>query len=221
MEFLREIRNFFNLTQDELAKKLMLEDRATIAQFESKLMPSVKVLRKMSDIFELSIDFIVLNKNCTYPRNIKLLSLANNFDSSAQSQARSHVETSAEIFLKEKKTIDIKQDKPELELTESFHQNLKTARSFKDKSQEETANYLGIGRSSITGYERNIMPPIDNLIKLSEFLDVSMHALVTGQKLNFQFTDGPFGKTMLLADRLLTLEEHKYLIVLMESILKK
>ena len=27
MEFLREIRNFFNLTQDELAKKLMLEDQ--------------------------------------------------------------------------------------------------------------------------------------------------------------------------------------------------
>ena len=48
-----------------------------------------------------------------------------------------------------------------------------------------------------------------------------MHALVTGQKLNFQFTDGHFGKTMLLADRLLPLEKQKYLIELMEGISQK
>jgi transcriptional regulator with XRE-family HTH domain len=221
MEYLKEIRNFFDLTQGELAKKLMIKDQAVIAQYESRATPSIKVLKKMADIFGLSIDFIVLNNNCTYARNLRLLTLAEKFDISAQSQSRSHVETSAEIFLKEKKIVEIKQDSLETELTDSFHGNLKSVRSLKAKSQEDVADFLKVGRTTVSSYERNIFPPLDNLIKISEYLDVSMHALATGKKLNFQFTDGPFGKTMLLADRLLPLEQQKYLIDLMENIIQK
>jgi transcriptional regulator with XRE-family HTH domain len=221
MENLKEIRNFFNLTQDELAKKLMIKDQALIAQYESKATPSMKVLKKISEVFNLSIDFIALSTNCNYARNLKLLTLAQRFDVSAPSQSRGHVETTAEIFLKEKNITEIKQDSFEEDLTDNFHKNLKILRSRKDKSQEELASLLKVGRTTISSYERNIFPPLDNLIKLSECLDASMHALVTGQKLTFQFNDGPFGKTMLLADRLLPLEKQKYLIELMEDIVRK
>lgn len=221
MENLRGLRISFNLTQDELSKKLMIEDRTLVSQYETRANPSIKVLLQYAELFGLTFDFIVLNKNCNYPHNLRLLTLAKEFDGTAQSQDRSHVETSAEILLKEKKAVDIKQDKPDLELTESLHQNLKDLRSFKGKSQEETANFIGVKRSSITGYERNIIPPVDNLVKLSDFFDVSMHALVTGQKLNFQFTDGPFGKTILMADKFLSIDHQKFLIELMENILSK
>jgi transcriptional regulator with XRE-family HTH domain len=220
MEFLKEIRSFFNLTQEELSKKLTVE-RGVIAQYESSATPSIKVLKKMSEVFNLSIDFIVLNTNCNYTRNLKLLTLAQKFDGSAPSQSRGLVESSAEVFLKDKEILDIKQDSFEEDLTDNFHKNLKILRSRKDKSQEELADLLKVGRTTISSYERNIFPPLDNLIKLSEHLGTSMHVLVTGQKLNFQFNDGPFGKTMLLADRLLPLEKQKYLIELMEDIIRK
>jgi len=221
MENIRELRASFNLTQDELAKKLMLEDRATIAQYEAKMTPSMKVLARLTEVFGLSLDFIVNNKNCIYPRNLKLLGLAKKFDDSAQSQSRSLVEASIDVFMKQKPDIEIKQDSIDLVLTNDFHSNLKGIRTFKGISQLELANSLGVGRTAVTLLENKNFPALENLQKLSELLDVSMHALLTGQKLNYQFTDGHFGRTMLLADRLLTLEQHKYLIVLMEGILQK
>jgi transcriptional regulator with XRE-family HTH domain len=221
MENLKEIRTSFNLTQDELAKKIMIEDRATIAQYEAKMTPSMKVLIKLTEVFNLSLDFITTGKNCIYPRNLKLLGLAKSFDDSAQSQSRSLVEASIDVFLKQKPNIEIKQDLIDLDLKNDFHSNMKSIRSFKKISQLELAKILNVGRTAITQYEMKNFPTLENLQKLSELFDISMHALVTGQKLNFQFTDGPFGKTMLLADRLLTLEDHKYLIKLMENIIEK
>jgi len=221
MENLKELRTFFNLTQDELSKKLMIEDRTLISQYETRATPSIKVIKQLSEIFELSMDFIVWNNNCKYPRNLKLLNLTKEFDSSAQYQSRSHVEASAQIFLKDKSSTEIKQDSIDFDLKDNFHSNLKEIRSFREKSQLELSKYLGVGRTAITLYESQNFPTLENLIKISEYLNISMHALVTGQKLNFQFTDGHFGKTMLLADRLLPLEKQKYLIELMEGISQK
>ena len=142
MENLKEIRTSFNLTQQELAKKLMIEDGATIAQYEADTTPSMKVLIKMTEIYNLSLDFIVNNKNCVYPRNLKLLTLTKEFDNSAHFQSRSLVEASASVFLKENKTDEIKQDSFELELSPDFHSNLKNIRSLKNISQLELAKVL-------------------------------------------------------------------------------
>ncbi len=217
--FFKELRTFFGLTQDELAKKLSLESGKSISMFESSpVYPPLNSLIKLSVIYGLSIDYLILNNNCNYPRNIKLLSLAKEFDSSAQYQSRGHVEASAQVFLKDKNNEEIKQDFLEIELGNDFRSNLKTIRTYRQKSQLELAQYLGVGRTAITLYEQRNFPAVENLIKISAFFDVSMHALLTGQKLNYQFTDGHFGKTMLLADRLLPLEKQKYLVELMEGI---
>lgn len=217
--FFKELRTFFGLTQSELAKRLMLESGNSISNFEANSeLPPLNALIKLSGIYGLSIDFLILNNSCNYPRNIKLLTLAKEFDSSAQYQSRSHVEASAQIFLKDKKNEEIKQDTLEMELNENFHSNLKEIRTFRQKSQLELSQNVGVARTAITLYENKIFPVVENLIKISDFLNVSMHALLTGQKLNYQFTDGHFGKTMLLADRLLPLEKQKYLVELMEGI---
>ena len=221
MNFFKELRTFFGLTQSELAKKLMLESGNSISNFEAiSELPPLNALIKLSGIYGLSIDFLILNKDCNYPRNIKLLSLAKEFDSSVQYQSRSHVEASAQIFLKDKGNTDIKQDSIELDLINDFHSNLKEIRSFRGKSQLELSQYIGVARTAITLYENKNFPVVENLIKISDYLNVSMHALITGQKLNFQFTDGHFGKAMLLADKLLPLEKQKYLVELMEGISK-
>ena len=219
MKNFKNLRIFFKFTQEELAKKLELEQQSTIALYESNNYPSFKILKKMTEIYNLSFDYIILNNECHYLRNLKLLKLAKKLDISFQSQARSHIETTAESFLKQKSKIDLKLDSIDIKLTNDFHANLKKIRKIKNLKQGEIATLLNIGRTAVTLYEKNIYPAIEKLIKLSKVLNVSMHALATGEKLFFDFQDRPFGKTMLLADQLLPLEQHKILIILMENII--
>lgn len=221
MEFLREIRTAFNLTQDEVTQKLMLNDKTIVYQYETRATPILSVLIKYSKAFSLSLDFIIVNHNCIYPRNLRLLELAMQIDNTAQYKSRSLVEALVDVFIKENGKIEIKQDPADLELSPDFHSNLKSLRSQNKISQSDLANVLNVGRTAITQYEMKAFPTLENLQKLSSQFNISMHALVTGQKLNFQFTDGHFGKTILLADRVLSLEKHNYLIELMLEILKK
>jgi transcriptional regulator with XRE-family HTH domain len=93
----------------------------------------------------------------------------------------------------------------------------------KDKKvkSKDVANYLNISPSQICQYEKGkSLPSYENIIKLCEYFKVSIHALLTGEKLTFDFQDKNFGKTILLADHFLTLEHHKILITLMEAVLK-
>lgn len=215
---MKKFRFFFNLTQEQLAQKIGV-DRNTITQYEAqKVVPSFKILRKMVDTFEISFDFFLKEDECLYPRNLKLLKLAKLLDDSAQAQARSHIEITAESLLKNKNNnIDIKQDENSISLIDNFHSNLKTLRNIKKISQMELANLLKVSRSSISMYEYSQVPNIENLINLSNIFNLSIHALTTGEKLIFNFQDKHFEKKMLLADRLLPFEDQKFLIKLMEN----
>lgn len=55
-------------------------------------------------------------------------------------------------------------------------------RKSKKKTQEDIAKYLGISRPAYTAYEAgNRQPDYDSLIKLSNYFDVSLDFLLTGQ----------------------------------------
>ena len=86
--------------------------------------------------------------------------------------------------------------------------------------QKDIAKLLDTNKSMVTHYENKSVPPIESLLKLSNYFNISIHALSTGQKLFFPFKDGQFGETIFQADQLLTLEEHKMMIHLMEAIIK-
>lgn len=221
MKNLKIFRNFFQITQEELAKKLSL-GKLTISQYEiGRNAPTFSILKKMVFFFELSFDYFLLENSCLYPRNLKLLKLSKILDDSAKAQARNHIEITAESLLKNKEhSLKIKQDNINLVLTENFHSNLKEIRKIKKISQLDLAKLLNFSRSSVSMYEFSQYPSIENLIKLSEILNISIHALTTGEKLSFNFQDKHFEKKMLLADQLLPFEDHKFLIKLMENIIK-
>ena len=223
MKNLSVLRNFFNLSQSELGNKLLLE-KDTIARYEvGKLKPSFKTLKNFVAFYEISFDFLLLNIDCTYPKNLKLLRLAKKLDELYKSESRNTIESSAKSLLGDNFNSNIlikNDDLITIDITDSFHLNLKKLRNFKNINQVELAEKLNISRSGYSQYEVKNYPPIEKLIKLSEFLNISIHALATGEKLSFNFTDGYFGKTMFLADQLLTLEQQKILITLMEAIIK-
>jgi transcriptional regulator with XRE-family HTH domain len=222
MRNFKNLRLFSNLTQEDIAKKLKIK-ATVVSNYETgSALPSFNSFLNLVEIFNISFDFLVLDNNCLYPKNLKLLKLAKELDNFSQPEPRSHIEISTKNFLIGKNTgdLEIKQDFLDVELSNNFHDNLKIIRNSKDLSQLQLSTILKTTTPAVTMYEKNRFPSVDKLLILSEFLKVSIHALATGDKLFFDFQDRHFGRTMLLADQLLTLEEHKILITLMETIIK-
>ena len=57
--------------------------------------------------------------------------------------------------------------------------NIKKHRELKNYTQEELANQMNISRQSISKWERgDALPSIDNLIRLSDLLDLSLDELI-------------------------------------------
>ncbi|MCK4795947.1 MAG: helix-turn-helix transcriptional regulator [Spirochaetes bacterium] len=223
MKILKNLRNYFNITQDELSKKLDLETN-TITLYEAeKLTPSFKISNKIIKLYEISYDYLILDNKCLFPKNLKLLRLAKKLDNLFESEARNTIESNAKSFIGKKinQNISLKSDSIEIELKNDFHSNLKNIRNHKKLSQENLGNLINISRTLLSKYELKNYPPIERLIKLSKILNISIHALATGEKLFFDFQDRPFGRIILLADHFLSLEDHKILIKLMENIINQ
>lgn len=60
-----------------------------------------------------------------------------------------------------------------------FKNRLRNLRIEKDVSQSELAKALGVGSTTINGYESGIIlyPPLDKMIKLADYFDVSIDYL--------------------------------------------
>lgn len=222
MKILKKLRKIEDLTRIELSKQLNIDDR-TIIQYEiESKRPWFEFLLRISKFFEFTIDFIINEGKTDYPRNLKLLNLAKEFDKQEMRNQRNQIEANASSFLSkiENNNFHPKIDDFEENLTDDFHKNIKTIRLSKNLSQAGLGKPLGISARSIFGYEHDFYPPIDKFKKISERLNVSAHSLATGYKLHFKFVDNHFGDTMIKADHFLPLEEHKMLIHLMETIIK-
>ena len=59
-----------------------------------------------------------------------------------------------------------------------FAENLRFLRQRRNKSQTDLAAELEITRTTLSGYERNVQPPFKVLIRIAEFFNVSLDALI-------------------------------------------
>ena len=59
-----------------------------------------------------------------------------------------------------------------------FAENLRFLRLRRNKSQTDLAAELEITRTTLSGYEKNVQPPFRILIKISEYFNVSLDALI-------------------------------------------
>jgi transcriptional regulator with XRE-family HTH domain len=59
-----------------------------------------------------------------------------------------------------------------------FAENLKFLRARRNKSQADLASELEITRTTLSGYEKNVQPPFRILIRISEYFNISLDALI-------------------------------------------
>lgn len=59
-----------------------------------------------------------------------------------------------------------------------LNSNLKFLRKNKNLTQESLAKALGISRSKLAGYELTVTPPLDILVKIAEYFNVSLDILI-------------------------------------------
>lgn len=221
MKILKDLRENFKLKQEELANKIDLEQN-TIAQYEADKYPSFKVLKKISILFKVSIDYLLLEDKCFYPRNLNYIKSTITLDNNNNSEMKSLIKKNINSLTKhiENQSIKINLDDIGENLKDNFHSNLKTLRQINNLTQKQIANELNIAEPVVSFYEKKNYPSIDKMIKLSEIFNCSIHALVTGEKLTFDFKDKNFGKIILLSDHLLSIEDKNFLIKLMGNFLK-
>ena len=212
-------RNYFGLTQEQLAKTLSLEYRTIVAYETGKRIPPLNTLFQIAQFYGFSLDYLIAYENCSYPRSLKMLKLAKMLDNKAYSEARNNVEGMINTLWSKKINTDTiyKQDNPSIELTSSFHKNLKELRNIRKMTQTQVAETIKVSRSLLNQYETRTFPPIDILIELANIFNLSNHSMNSGEKLFFDFDDKFFGKTILSADQQLTIEEKKTLINLLEA----
>lgn len=60
----------------------------------------------------------------------------------------------------------------------SLNTNIKFLRKQKGLTQETFASAIGISRSKLAGYELNVNPPLETLVKISDYLGVSVDILL-------------------------------------------
>ncbi|MFV0592755.1 MAG: XRE family transcriptional regulator [Draconibacterium sp.] len=59
-----------------------------------------------------------------------------------------------------------------------FAENLKFLRTRRQKSQMDMATELDLTRTTLSGYEKNVQPPFKVLIRISEYFNISLDALI-------------------------------------------
>jgi transcriptional regulator with XRE-family HTH domain len=216
---LRKLRAYFDLTVKKLAENIDIEEN-TLRKYETDrnepLYPNLIIL---ADFFKISLDFLLCGDKTNYLRNIWFVSLAEKIDK-LSSNERNKVESVISTLLKNKDKNDLSiQDNFFFELTDSINSNIKIIRTQKKFSQNNLGEFLNVYPTNIANYEKKSIPPAEKLIKISIFFNVSIHSLCTGKNLFFKFNNKNFQSTILKADKLLSLEDQKFLIKLMETIL--
>lgn len=220
MEILKKIRVNNNLTRNQLSKITNINE-IKIREYENEpVNPPIDNVAIFSALFEYSCDYFINEGKCNWPKNLKLIKHGLKLDKKDSSH-KIKIENTISTFLYRYQIDQFqhKQDLLDIDLSDNFHDNLKNLRISKNLTQDELGNDFNISKRMISGYEKNNKPPYDKLIYLAQKLEVSVHFLITGEKLLFDFKDKEFGDTILKADHFFNFDEHKILIQLMETFL--
>lgn len=217
---LKELRKIKEITLEDFANTININP-GTFRHYEiDNTIPSLPTIIVISNYFGVSIDFLLFGNNTHYLKSIKLLDLSEKIEKMDQIK-RFQIESTANSLISgQKLDFFIKVDNNELQLTDNFHKNLKEIRKKIGYSQKKIAELIGTSRSQIALYEMKSVPKPTNLFKLSEILNISIHALTTGIPLNPNFRDLHLKETMLKADSILSLKEKEFFCHLMQRIIE-
>ncbi len=115
MNRIKQLREEFHMTQQELADKLE-GAKSTVAMYENgNRKPSMGILLKLSDIFDCSIDYILGKSDIRNPNNVELSDLDIAFSTGIRGLNKENQETLKNIIdgllLKQQNEEKIKKEK--------------------------------------------------------------------------------------------------------------
>jgi transcriptional regulator with XRE-family HTH domain len=218
---LKKLRKVKDITIEQLAKRINIPYE-TYKNYEgSNIVPPLDTLIKLASFFEISLDFLILWNKTPYTKNLKFLNNAEIIDKYNINERFKVEGPISSLLEREKEDITIKTDSKPIDITNIFSENIKKLRVNAGLTQKQIADHLNISANQVAFYENNrSVPPAGKLVKLSELFNISIQALATGKKLDYHFKNESFKEAVLKADKLLTLEQHKFLIELMQAIIK-
>lgn len=216
---LRKLRKLQDITVSQLHKVIDIEEN-TLRKYETDYnTPSIDNIIKISTYFNISVDFLILWDNCDLIRNKRLLLLAEKIDKMGVNE-KYKIEITTDTLLDKTNHSRSSFEAKDLILSDNISRNIKLLRENKKVSQRELADYLNQTPASITYYEKDKRPSTEKVLKLAQYFNVSIHYLITGKKLSYNFIDKAFEETILKADKQLPLDQHKFLIHLMTRIIE-
>jgi transcriptional regulator with XRE-family HTH domain len=218
---LKNLRKYKEITLEQLAKNISINFDTARNYEQDNIIPPLENLTKLASFFEISLDFLLLWNNTPYTHNLKFLNNAKIIDK-LNINERIKIEGPISSFLNNStEDIKIKMDNNSIEVSNNISENIKKLRLKTGLTQKQISEHLNISANQVAFYENNkSIPPADKLIKLSELFSISIHALVTGELLYYSFENKSLLESVIKADKVLTFEHQKFLITLMETIIK-
>lgn len=217
--FLSNLNSLYGLSLKELSKKSKL-NFTTLEGYEFKnIQPPYQNIIKLSSFFNLSIDYLTRGEQSRFIKNILFLKFANEVDDLPYSEVNK-LEIYIDAFLDRRKSIHRIYDKADLQFTKNFNDNFRAIVEYSELTENDFAKKFDLTKRKVASYKKATECPYEILCKISDKYKISMHWIITGEKLNFNFEDRKFEKQVLKADEYL---EKKYIdntIELAEKILK-
>ncbi len=160
MNVYKELRKEKGLTQIELAQRFQI-DQTTVSKWElGRAIPDVSMLCKLSDFFDVSVDYLLGRTQFYYPDNIKSITTdaPNNKNENDSACANNMHNYGAE---------------------------LKYQRELAGLNQPELALKIGTSQANISRWERGeVLPNIDFCVQLANCFGVTLEELL-GIEYNF------------------------------------
>ena len=216
---IKNLREQSNLSVNELSKKLKLS-KSTIDNYEFKMvLPPFRNIIKIASFFGITIDYLILGKKTKYIKNMQLFQLASRIDNSLPKE-KVKIESYIETFLIRKNKVTKIFDHKEYLLTKSFNTNLSILTAKSPLSGKEISGKLNISEQQLSNYKRRYDCTFETLIKLSDFFNISMHWILTGEKIYFDFKNSDFYELITQADEFLEKDHIDTIIKIIEQIFK-
>lgn len=218
---LKFIKNNFNVSSIDIAKDIGIKIEKFRSYEFGNSMPSYEVIKKLSSVFSLSIDYL-LTENNFFINFTDLFKLASetNYISNAD---RNHIDDSITHFIKKmllKKDISKFDDTDKYKFTSSFNLNFKILRETNKLTLDNIAKLLGYSaKGSVWKFEKKSFPPPEVLYLISQKFDISIHYLLTGIPLYFSIEDNILLKHLFIFDKTAPFEAIQSIKILIKQIL--
>ncbi len=217
---LKLLREGHNISLSELGRKIQINNRVLETYEFRKTEPPFEALIKIADFYKVSIDYLISGNNNIFLNNLKLYSLATKMDAKSI-QEIAKIVSYIEAFAEPTEKSNICLDALEYKFKNNFNHNFKILKEENELTETDIAKKISLSRRMVSSYTNDTECNYSTLVKISNEFSISIHWLLTGNKLFFNFKNKNFEQNITLADKQFNRKMISQTIEFLEKLLKK